>query len=125
MTKTIFEEIGGTYVQQGDYLIPCLTLPTEKETKPIGIWGQRHKRYLKQNHRVLYMDLLTSGKLRGYLADIDEQAEAMFFRLVKQCAKAESITEVLKAEQPLEWVRRMNNICNRATELINNDLIYT
>lgn len=125
MTKTIFEEMGGTYVQQGDYLIPCLTLPTEKETKPIGIWGQRHKRYLKQNHRVLYMNLLTSGKLSGYLADIDEQAEDMFLRLVKQYAKAESITEVLKAEQPLEWVRRMNNICNRASEIVNNDWIYT
>lgn len=99
MTKTIFEEMGGTYVRQGDYFILCLTLPAEKENKPIGVWGQRHKRYLKQNHKVLYMNLLTSGKLNSYLADIDEQAEEMFSRL-------------------------MNNIRNRAAEIVTANLIY-
>ena len=125
MEKTIFEQTGGTYKQQGDYFIPCLTLPSAEENQPVSLWGQRHSHYLKQNHRVLYMNLLTSGKLNGYLADIDKQAEDMFFRLVKQYARADGVTETLKAEQPLEWVRRMNNICNRATEVVNNDLIYT
>ena len=98
MAKTIFEEMGGTYVRQGDYFIPCLTLPAEKENKPISVWGQRHKRYLKQNHRVLYMNLLTSGKPNSYLADINEQAEDLFSRLVKQIAEREGVTEWLKAE---------------------------
>lgn len=95
MAKTIFGEMGGTYVRQGDYFIPCLTLPAEKENKPIGLWGQRHKCYLKQNHRVLYMNLLTSGKLNSYLADIDEQAREMFSRLVEQMAEREGVTEQL------------------------------
>lgn len=125
MTKTIFEKMGGTYEKQGDYFIPCLNLPTDKKTKSIGVWGQRHARYLKQNHKVLYMNLLTSSKLNSYLSCIDEQADEMFSRLVKQYAKAESVTEALKAEQPLEWGRRINNICNRVTEIVNNDLIYT
>ena len=125
MAKTIFEEMGGTYVQQGDYLIPCLTLPTEKETKSIGIWGQRHKRCLKQEHKVLYMNLLTSGKLNSYLANIDEQAEAMFSRLVNQIAEREGVTEQLKADNQIVWVAQMNNIFNRAIETVNNDLIYT
>ena len=124
MEKTIFEEIGGTYVRQGDYFIPCLTLPAEKENKPIGIWGQRHKRYLKQNHKVVYMNLMTSGKLNSYLADIDEQAEEMFFRLVEQMAEREGVTEQLKAENALEWTRRMNNIRACAMELVNEDIIY-
>lgn len=123
--KSIFEQIGGTYTMQGDYLIPCLTLPSEEENQPASLWGQRHSHYLKKNHRVLYMNLLTSGRLNSYLADIDQQAEDMFFRLVKQYEKAEGVTKALKAEQSLEWVRRMNNICNRATEIVNNDLIYT
>ncbi len=124
MAKTIFEEMGGTYVRQGDYFIPCLALPAEKENQPIGIWGQRHKRYLKQNHRVLYMNLLTSGKLNSYLADIDEEAEKMFSRLVKQMADREETTEQVKAENQIEWVRRMNNIRSRATEIINTELIF-
>ena len=103
MVKTIFEEMGGTYVRQGDYFIPCLTLPAEKENKPIGIWGQRHKRYLQEHKRATYTTLLTSGKLNSYLADIDEQAEEMFFWLVKQIAERESVTEQLKAENALEW----------------------
>ena len=124
MTKTIFEEMGGTYTQQGDYFLPNLALP-EEEQKPIGIWGQRHRRFLKENHRVLYMNLLTSGKLNRHLAEIDEQAEEMFFRLVKQLAEKEGITENLKAENQMAWVGRMNNIRNSAMELVNAELIYT
>lgn len=123
MEKSLFEQNGGTYRQVGDYLLPNITLPKE-ETIHIGIWGQRHKRYLKQNHRVLYMNLLTSGKLNSYLADIDEQAEDMFLRLVKQMAEREDVTEALKTKNQMEWVGRMNNIRNRATELVNAELIY-
>ena len=123
MEKSLFEQNGGTYRQVGDYLLPNITLP-EEETVHIGIWGQRHKRYLKQNHRVLYMNLLTSGKLNSYLADIDKQAEDMLFRLVKQMAKREGVTEALKVEIQMEWVGQMNNIRNRATELVNAELIY-
>lgn len=122
MTKTIFEEMGGTYVRQGDYLIPDLKLP-EEENKPIGVWGRRYKRYLQEHKSATYTTLLTSGKLNAYLADIDEQAEKMFFRLVKQMAEREGVTEQLKAENQLEWVQRMNNIRNRATEIVNADLI--
>ena len=124
MAKTIFGEMGGAYVRQGDYDLPCLSLPTEKESKPVGIWGQRHLRYLKQHRRVLYTNLLPSGKLNSYLADIDKQAEDMFLRLVKQMAEREGVTEQLKAENQMEWVGRMNNICNRAIEIVNTDLIY-
>ena len=123
MEKSLFEQNGGTYRQVGDYLLPNITLP-EEETVHIGIWGRRHKLYLKQNHRVLYMNLLTSGKLNSYLADIDKQAEDMLFRLVKQMAKREGVTEALKAENQMEWVGRMNNICNQATEFVNAELIY-
>ena len=123
MEKSLFEQNGGTYRQVGDYLLTNITLP-EEETVHIGIWGQRHKRYLKQNHRVLYMNLLTSGKLNSYLADIDKQAEDMLFRLVKQMAKREGVTEALKVENQMEWVGQMNNIRNRATELVNAELIY-
>lgn len=123
MTKTIFEEMGGSYEMQGDYYLPCLSLP-EKENKPIGVWGQRHLRYLKQHRKVLYTNLLTSGKLNSYLAVIDNQAEDMFLRLVKQLAEKENVTEKLKAENQMEWVGRMNNIRNRATEIVNADLIY-
>ena len=125
MAKTIFEEMGGTYVRQGDYLLPCLFLPAEKENKPIGVWGQRHLRYLKQHRKVLYTTLLTSGKLDSYLADIDKQAEDMFLRLVEQMAKREGVTEQLKAENQMEWVCRMNNIRSRAMEIVNDELIYT
>ena len=124
MEKSLFEQMGGTYTQVGDYMLPNLTLP-EEEQKSIGIWGQRHARYLKQNHKVLYCNLLTSGKLNGYLADIDEQAEDMFFRLVKQMAEREGVTEQLKAKNQMEWVGKMNNILNSALEVINAKLIYS
>ncbi len=123
MKKTIFEEIGGTYTQIGDYFLPDLKLP-EEETKPIGVWGQRHRRYLKEHKRAIYATLLTSGKLNSYLADIDEQAEKMFFRLVKQMAKRESVTEQLKAADQMAWVGTMNNIRSRTTEMVNAELIY-
>ena len=123
MAKTIFEEMGG-YVRQGDYDLPCLSLSTEKENKPIGVWGQRHLRYLKQHRKAFYTNLLTSGKLNSYLADIDKQAEDMFFRLVKQIAEREGVTEQLKAENQIEWVGQMNNIRNRAMEIVNHEVIY-
>ena len=123
MAKTVFEEMGGTYTQVGDYLLPDLKLP-EEEQQPIGVWGQHHRRYLKDHRRATYATLFTNGKLNSYLADIDRQAEEMFLRLVKQMAEAEGITETLKATDPMEWVGRMNNIRSRAMEMVNNDLIY-
>ena len=123
MAKTIFEEMGGTYTQVGDYLLPDLKLP-EEDQQPIGVWGQRHWRYLKEHHRATYATLLTSGKLNSYLVDIDRQAEELFSRLVKQIAEAEGVTEHLKAGNQMEWVRRMNNIRNRAMEIVNSELIY-
>ena len=123
MKKTMFEEMGGTYKQVGDYFLPDLKLPEEK-TKPIGIWGQRHKRYMQEYKRATYTALLTSGKLNGYLADIDEQAEKLFFRLVKQMAERKSVTKQLKADNQLEWVQKMNCIRNSAMEIVNTDLIY-
>ena len=123
MAKMIFEELGGTYIRQGDYFLPCLSLPAEKETKPIGVWGQRHLRYLKQHRKVLYTNLLTSGKLNSYLADIDKQAEDMFLRLIEQIANREGVTEQLKAENQMEWVCRMNNIRSRAMEIVNEEII--
>lgn len=125
MAKTIFEEMSGAYVRQGDYLLPCLSLPAEKENKPIGVWGQRHLRYLKQHRKVLYTNLLTSGKLDSHLADIDKQAQDMFLRLVKQMAEREGVTEQLKAENLMEWVGRMNNIRSRTMEIVNAELIYS
>ncbi len=122
MKKTIFEQMGGTYHEENGYLIPNLTLPPEEE-RPIGIWGQRHKRYLKEHRKATYTTLLTSGNLNSYLADIDQQAEEMFSRLVNQMAERDGITETLKSENQMEWVKRMNNIRNRITEIINNDLI--
>ena len=124
MAKTIFEEMGGAYVRQGDYFLPCLSLPAEKENKPIGVWGQRHLRYLKQHRKVLYTNLLTSGKMNSYLADIDKQAEDMFLRLVKQMAEREGVTEQLKAKNQMEWVGRLNNIRSRAMEIVNAELNY-
>lgn len=123
MAKMIFEELGGTYIRQGDYFLPCLSLPAEKETKPIGVWGQRHLRYLKQHRKVLYTNLLTSGKLNSYLADIDKQAEDMFLRLIKQMVERESVTEQLKTENQMEWVGRMNNIRSRVMEIVNEEII--
>lgn len=125
MAKTIFEEMGGAYVRQEDYFLPCLSLPAEKENKPVGVWGQRHLRYLKQHRKVLYTNLLTSGKLNSYLADIDEQAEDLFFRLVNQMVEREGVTEQLKAENRIEWVGRMNNIRSRAMEIVDSELIFT
>lgn len=124
MKKRIYNEKNGIrYTLQGNYYLPDLKLPDE-ENKPIGLWGQRHARHLKQNHKVLYMNLLTSGKLSSYLADIDKQAEDMFFRLVKQMAKREGVTEQLKADNQMKWVARINNIRSRATEIVNNEIIY-
>lgn len=123
MVKTIFEEMGGTYTQVGDYFIPDLKLP-EKETQSVGIWGQRHLRYLKEYRRVVYFNLLTSGKLNSYLADIDQQAENMFLRVVKELAEKENVTEELKAENQILWVQKMNNIRSRATEIINEEVVY-
>ncbi len=123
MEKSLFEQMGGTYTQAGDYLLPNLTL-SEEEQKPIGIWGQRHARHLKQHHKILYYNLLTSGKLNTHLAEIDRQTEELFLRLVKQMAEREGVTERLKTDNQMEWVRRMNNIRNRATEIVNNDLIF-
>ena len=123
MAKTIFEQLGGTYEKQGDYLVPCLTLPAEEE-KPIGIYGQRHLWYLRECRRVTYINLLTSGKLNAYLADIDTQAQDMLFRLVKELSDRQGITERLKAENQLEWVGRMNNIQACARETVDREMIY-
>lgn len=124
MENRIYDEKNGLwYEKKGDYFIPCLSLPEEKQ-KPIGIWGQRHLRYIKQHKRVFYANLLSSCKLNSYLADVDEQAENMFSRLVKDLAEKENITEKLKAENQMLWVQKMNNIRNRAMEIVNNELIY-
>ena len=123
MEKSLFEQMGGSYTQQGEYYLPCLSLPPETE-KAIGIWGQRHARYLKQNHKVLYMNLLTNGKLNTYLADINEQAQERFERLIKDMKQAQGITEQLRAENVLEWAGLMNNIRARAMEITNKEIIY-
>lgn len=123
MEKSLFEQMGGTYTQVGDYLIPNLTLP-EGESKPVGVWGQRHLRYIKQHKRAFYANLLTTCKLNSYLADVDEQAENLFHRLVKDLAEKENVTEKLKSENQMLWVQKMNNIRNRVTEIVNADLIY-
>ena len=123
MAKTIFEELDGKYERQGDYLIPCITLPTEEE-QPIGTWGQRHLDYLKQYHKVTYTNLLTSGKLNAYLANIDRQAQERFKRLIEDMKQAQGITEQLKAENALEWVQRLNNIRACAREVVNDEIIY-
>ena len=125
MAKTIFEQMGGTYTRVGDYYLPNLKLPEEEKQANIGVWGMRHKRFLKENHRVLYANLMTSGKLVAYLDDIEQQATAMFLRLVKELAEKENVTEELKAENQMLWVQKMNNIRNRATEIVNSELIYT
>ena len=122
--KTIFENNGGAYTQVGDYLLPNLSLPVEEKEVNIGVWAMRHKRYLKQNHKVLYYNLLTSGKLNSYLADIEQQASNMFSRLVNDLAEKENVTEGLKATDMMLWVQKMNNIRNRATEIVNAELIY-
>ena len=124
MAKSIFEEIDGRYEKQGDYLIPCLTLPTEKEP-PIGVWGQRHLRYLKEYRRVTYTNLLTSGSLNTYLTDIDRRAQERFERLIEQMKQAQGITEHLKEENALEWVQRMNNIRACARKIVNEEIIFS
>lgn len=124
MNKTIFEQMGGAYTMQGDYCLPNLTLPPEKE-RPIGVWVQRRLRYLKQHHKILYYNLLTSGKLQSHLADVEEEAQSLFFRLVKEYAEREGVTEQLKAEKPMEWVWKMNNIRSSVTEVVNTNLIFT
>ncbi|MCI9134327.1 TnpV protein [Lachnospiraceae bacterium 38-14] len=123
MAKTIFEELGGKYERKDDYLIPCLTVPAEEE-QPIGIWGQRHLNYLKQYRKVTYTNLLTSGKINTYLADIDRQAQERFKRLIEDMKQAQSITEQLKAENALEWTGRLNNIRAYAREIVEKEVIY-
>ena len=125
MEKRIYEKKTGIHYElQGDYYLPCLMLPEQPKVE-IGIWGKRHLRYIKNHYPIRYTNLLTSCKLTAYLADIDEEANEMFDRLVKQLAKQEGVTEKLKADNQMLWVQRMNNICNRATEIVNNELIYT
>ena len=121
--KSIFEQSGGVYTMQGDYRLPNLTLPAEDE-RPIGVWGQRRLRYLKQHHKVLYYNLLTSGKLNSHLADIEEEAQSIFSRLVKEYAEKEGVTKQLKKENPIEWIRRMNNIKMRVREMVNSEVIF-
>ena len=125
MAKTIFEQMCGTYTRVGDYYLPNLKLPEEEKQANIGVWGMRHKRFLRENHRVLYANLMTSGKLVAYLDDIEQQATAMFLRLVKELAEKENVTEELKETDQMLWVQKMNNIRNRATEIVNSELIYT
>ena len=124
MEKVIYDEKNGLWYElQGEYYIPCINLP-EEEQQPVGLWRQRHLRYIKQNRKVLYLNLLTSGKLNSYLAEIDQQAEDMFFRLVKQIAEREGVSETLKAENQMEWVSRMNIIRNQASEIVSVNLIF-
>ena len=124
MDKYIYDENNGLWYElQGDYYIPCLTLP-EEEQQPIGVWGQRHLRYIREYRKGLYNSLLLSGKLSSYLADLNEQAEDMFFRLANELAEKEGITETLKAENQMLWVQRMNTVRETATEIVNSDLIY-
>ena len=124
MTKSNFEKNGGTYTQIGDYLIPDLTLPPEEQNVHIGVYGMRHKHYLMEDKRVTFNIMLMNGTLWKHLADIDKQAEDMFLRLVNDMAKSEGVTEKLKAENQMLWVQKMNNIRNRATEIVNAELIY-
>ena len=123
MAKTIFEQMGGTYTMQGDYCLPDLTLPPEEE-RPIGVWAQRRRQYLKQYHKILYYNLLTSGKLHSHLADVEEEAQLLFLRLVKEYAEKEGVTEQLKVKNPMEWVRMMNNIRERVNEVVNAEMIF-
>lgn len=121
MEKSTFEQMGGTYRQEGEYFLPNLTVP---ESVSIGIWGQRRKRYLREHRKALYTAMLLSDKLNDHLTEIDQQAEKMFPQLVKQMAGQEDITEQLKADHQMEWIGFMNDIRNRAIEIINTDVIY-
>ena len=124
MEKTLYEQMGGTYTTQGDYYLPDLNIPPEEE-HPIGVWAQRRLRYLKQHHKILYYNLLTSGKLYCHLADVEEEAQTLFLRLVKEYAEQEGLTEQMKAENQMEWVQRMNNIRERVNEVVNTEMIFT
>ncbi len=121
--KNIYEETGGTYTQQGDYEFPDLKVQPKKVIE-IGVWGQRYRRYLKQCHRIRYYNLLTAGTLNGHLAEVDQQAERMFQLLVSVLSEQTNVTEKLKANRPMEWVQKMNSIRNRATEIVNSELIF-
>lgn len=121
--KSLFEQLGGTYTRQGDYCLPNVCLPPE-EKRPIGIYGQRRRAFLKVHHRVLYYNLLTAGTLDGHLADIEEQAQELFLRLVEQYADTEGVTEALKANDPMAWVRKMNGIRHRANEVVMQKIVY-
>ena len=123
MAKSLFEELGGRYERQGDYLIPCLTVPAEEE-QPIGIWGQRHMNYLKQYHKVTYTNLFTNGRLNAYLVDVDRQAQERFERLIEGMKQTQDITEQLKAENALEWTGKMNNIRACARKIVYDEIIY-
>ena len=120
--ESLFEQLGGTYTRQGDYCLPTVCLPPEEE-RPIGIYGRR-RAYLKEHHRVLYFNLLTAGMLDGHLADIEEQAQELFLRLVEQYADTGGVTEALKADDPMAWVRKMNGIRNRANEIVMQEIVY-
>lgn len=122
MERSVFEQMGGTYHQDGDYLLPNLTAP---ESVSVGVWGQRHLRYIREHRKALYVGLQLSSELDSYLANIDQQAEEMFSQLVKQMEEQEGITEQFKTENQMEWVGRMNNIRNRATEVVNNELVFS
>ncbi len=123
MEKTFFEKIGGKFERQGDYLVPCLALPPEKE-RTIGLFGRQHLDYLKQHCKVTYINLLTSGSLNAYLADIDRQAQERFYRLIEGMKQTQGITERLKEENALEWTKRMNNVRACAREIVNEEIIY-
>ncbi len=123
MKKSLFEETGGTYTWQGDYELPNLKIPSEKEVE-IGVWGQRYRRYLKQYHKIRYYNLLTAGTLNEHLAEVDQRAEQMFQSLVSALSKQENVTEKLKSTAPMEWVQKMNSIRNRAAEIVNSELIF-
>ena len=124
MAYTIFEKMGDTYTQVGNYMLPDLLPAEEEQEVNIGVWAMRHKRYLKQNHKVRYYNLLTSGKLNSYLTDVEEQAQHLFSQLVKDLAEKENVTQKIKAENQMMWVQKMNNIRNRATEIVNAEWIY-
>ena len=121
--KSLFEQMGGTYTQQGNYFLPDLQLPPEEE-RPVGVWGQRRLRYLREHRPIFYANLNASGQLRSHLADVEEQANALFLRLVKDYAASEGVTEQLKAVDPMEWVRRMNGIRASVIELVSDAIIH-
>ena len=123
MAKSIFEQLGGAYEQQGDYLLPCLTVPDEKE-QPIGVWGQRHLRYLKEYRRATYITLLTSGRLNAYLADIDRQAQERMDAMLPRMMEMAGVTEKLKASAPMRWVQIMNTLKAQAEEIVLTETIY-